>query len=154
MPLCLSDLATVIQATPVFGSMPPLAGEWTPVRRIAFDSHVVEPGDLFWRLPGCQWQTACSIHHALFRGAAGVVVPEELAAAWPGTYCLAVENPAVALERLVDWLDKTRESLPIDPKSEDLKVLQLCRYRGLDITPPTCGRPGSERLRSCLRRAA
>jgi UDP-N-acetylmuramyl pentapeptide synthase len=153
MPLCLSDLATIIHGTPLFGSMPPVAGEWTPIVRIAFDSRLVEPGDLFWRLPACKWQTACSIQHALFRGAAGIVAAEELAAAWPGTYCIAVESPVVALARLVDWLDKPGENLPIEPKPEELKVLQLCRYRGLDITPPTCGRPGDERLRSCLRRA-
>jgi UDP-N-acetylmuramyl pentapeptide synthase len=154
MPLCLADLATIIHATPLFGPMPPVAGEWTPVGRLAFDSRLVEPGDLFWRLPACKWQTACSVQHALFRGAAGVVVPEELAAAWPGTYCLAVENPVAALARLVVWLDETGDFSAGEPNSEELKVLQLCRYRGLDITPPTGGRPGSERLRSCLRRAA
>jgi UDP-N-acetylmuramyl pentapeptide synthase len=152
--MLLADLATIIHAQPLFGSMPPVTGEWTPVRRIAFDSRLVEPGDLFWRLPACSWQTACSIQHALFRGAAGTVAPEELAAAWPGTYCLAVENPVTALARLIDWFGETGDFPAGEPNPEELKVLQLCRYRGLDITPPTCGRPDSERLRSCLRRAA
>ena len=148
--LCLADLATIVHGTPLFGPMPPVAGEWTPIGRIAFDNRMVEPGDLFWRLPECKWQTACSTQHALFRGAAGVVAPAADIAAWPGTFCLEVENPVAALAMLFDWLDQQRA----EQKCLELKDLQLCRYQGLDITPPTCGRPGSERLGSCGRRAA
>jgi len=150
--LCLIDLAHLLGGTIHFGPMPPREGEWTPIGRIALDSRLVEPGDVYWRLPGLAGlarQTALSPQHALFRGAAGVVAAEGPAAPWPGTFHLAVENPLAALARLVDWLEENGPAgnLP------ELKVLQLCRYQGLVITPPTCGRPAVERCRSRCRAA-
>lgn len=150
MPFCLADLATIVHGRLHLGPMPPVAGEWTAIGRIALDSRLVVPGDLFWRLPGLGWQSAGSAQHALCRGAAGVVAPAADVAAWPGAFCLEVENPVAALERLVDWLDEQAA----ERNCLELKDLQLCRYQGLDITPPTCGRPSGERLRSCGRRAA
>lgn len=151
MHLCLADLARLVDGKLHFGPMPPLAGEWTPVDRIALDSRLVEPGDLFWRLPGLPGQTACSPQHALFRGAAGVASADGRIQPWPGTFCLEVENPVAALARLIDRLDE----LAAQPRLAELKVLQLCRQQALDMTPPTCGRPARERLGShCARRAA
>jgi len=150
MPLCLADLATIVHGRLQFGPMPPVAGEWTAIRQIALDSRLVEPGDLFWRLPGLSWQSACSIQHALFRGAVGVVASAADVAAWSGAFCLEVDNPVAALAQLVDWLDER----VAERNSLELKDLQLCRYQGLDITPPTCGRPSGERPCSRGRRAA
>jgi hypothetical protein len=162
--LCLADLAELIEGRLHFGPMPPVAGAWTRIGRIALDSRLVERGDLFWRLPGLPWQTGCCTQHALFCGAAGVVAAAADVAAWPGSFCVEVEDPVAALARLVDWLDGPRSARrggesagsfhPAEQKCLELKDLQLCRYQGLDITPPTCGRPGSERVRSCGRRAA
>jgi UDP-N-acetylmuramyl pentapeptide synthase len=155
MPLCLADLATIVHGRLHFGPMPPVSGEWTAIGRIALDSRLVEAGDLFWRLPGLPGQSAGSTQHALFRGAAGVVTTSAEVSAWPGSFCLEVENSFAALARLVDWLDESRQ---VEQDAEriylELKDLQLCRYQGLDITPPTCGRPSGERIRSCSRRAA
>src|SRR4029434_6512930 len=103
--LCLADLAELVHGRVHFDSMPPVAGEWTTIARIVLDSRLVKAGDLFWRLPGVPWQTAGSTQHALFRGAAGIVAPAANVSPWPGTYCLEVENPVAALERLVNWLD-------------------------------------------------
>jgi|GEM_PF-3673628 len=153
MPLCLADLAELIHGRLHFGPMPPVAGEWTTVGRIALESSLVESGDLFWRLPGVPWQSACSAQHALFRGAGGMVGPGTDVAAWPGAYCLEVENPVAALARLVDWLDGQSPAEAAERNCLELKDLQLCRYQGLDNTPPTCGRPGG-REGSCGRRAA
>jgi hypothetical protein len=158
--LCLADLAEITRGRLHFGHLPPLHGEWTTIERIALDSRLVSQGDLFWRLPGMPWQSACSLQHALFRGAAGVVAPAADIAAWPGTFCLEVEDPLAALERLADWLlrsDVAGTDQPVVPGQKnrlELKDLQLCRYQGLDITPPTCGRPGREPFGSCRRRAA
>ena len=149
--LCLIDLAHLTGGTLRFGPMPPLDGQWSPVGRIALDSRQVEPGDVFWRVPGLPGQTACSPQHAMFRGASGVVAPEGAAQPWPGRFCLEVDDPLAALARLVDWLEGTDAQLD----SAELKDLQLCRYGALDKTPPTCGRPARELDRSpCSRRAA
>jgi UDP-N-acetylmuramyl pentapeptide synthase len=153
--LCLIDLARLVDGTLHFGPMPPLDGEWTPIGRIALDSRTVEPGDLFWRLPGMPGQTACSPQHALFRGAAGVVTAEGCAAPWPGTFCLEVASPLAALSRLVDWLEAAESHDFAWPRQNpaELKVLQLCPPQPLVITPPTCGRPTSG-PRRCTRQAA
>ena len=156
MLLCLADLAKIVHGRLHLGPMPPVDGEWTAIGRIALDSRLVVPGDLFWRLPGLTWQTAGSTQHALLRGAAGVAAPAADIAAWPGAFCLEVENPVAALARLVDWLDEraAESAESAERKCLELKDLQLCRYQGLDITPPTCGRRSGERIRSCVRRAA
>src|SRR5688572_14859368 len=104
--LCLLDLAHLTGGTIHFGPMPPRDGEWTAIGRIALDSRLVEPGDVYWRLPGLPGQTALSPQHALFRGAAGVVAADCPITPWPGTFQLEVENALAALERLVDWLEE------------------------------------------------
>jgi UDP-N-acetylmuramyl pentapeptide synthase len=149
--LCLIDLARLVDGTLHFGPMPPLAGEWTVVNRIALDSRTVEPGDLFWRVPGLPGQTACSPQHALFRGAAGVVTTEGCAAPWPGTFCLEVSSPLAALSRLVEWLEVAdlRDFARPRENPAELKVLQLCPPEALVITPPTCGQPASGTRHRC-----
>ncbi len=149
--LCLIDLARLVDGTLHFGPMPPLDGEWTVVSRIAFDSRTVEPGDLFWRLPGLPGQTACSQQHALFRGASGVVTTEGCAAPWPGTFCLEVSSPLAALARLCDWLEAADSHDFSRPRQNpaELKVLQLCPPQALVITPPTCGQPASGTRHRC-----
>jgi len=161
MLLCLADLADLVHGRLHLGPLPPVAGEWTAIGRIALDSRLVVPGDLFWRLPGLTWQSAGSTQHALLRGAAGVAAPAADIAAWPGAFCLELEDPVAALARLVDWLDESRpeeraaeSAESAERKCLELKDLQLCRYQGLDITPPTCGRPSGERWCSRVRRAA
>ncbi|MEX2175980.1 MAG: hypothetical protein WD872_16580 [Pirellulaceae bacterium] len=151
MHLCLCDLASLVEGELRFGPLPPLAGEWTAIGSIAVDSRAVQPGDLFWRIPGLACQTACSTQHALFRGACGVVTPIAGFAPWPGRFGIEVEDPAAALARLVAWLDENRNL----QDSAELKVLQLCGRAAPVITPPTCGRVAAEQLRSrCRQRAA
>jgi UDP-N-acetylmuramyl pentapeptide synthase len=151
MPLCLIDLAQLTGGTIHFGPMPPRDGEWAAIGRIALDSRLVEPGDVFWRLPGLPGQTKCSLQHALFRGASGIVAQGASVSPWPGTFCLEVANPLEALTWLVDRLEENAAG----QNPAELKVLQLCRYQALDITPPSCGRPAGERYRSrCSRPAA
>src|SRR5262245_19288316 len=100
MLICLADLADLVEGRLHFGLMPPIHGKWSTIVKIALDSRLVAEGDLFWRLPGVSWQTAYSTQHALYCGAAGVVAPSADVAAWPGTYCLEVEDPIAALDRL------------------------------------------------------
>ena len=147
--MCSSDL--LVNGTLRFGPMPPLDGQWSALGRIVLVSRLVEPGDVFWRVPGLPGQTACSPQHALFRGASGVVAPKACVQPWPGRFCLEVESPLAALAALVDWLEEAAS----ESNLAELKDLQLCRYRALDKTPPTCGRPGREHDRSpCRGRAA
>jgi hypothetical protein len=151
MRLCLADLASLVDGTLRFGSMPPVDGIWTAVGRIVLDSRLVSAGDVFWRVPGLPWQTACSPQHAMFRGAAGVVTSDPDVVPWPGTFCLEVGDSLAALVGVLQWLDgQAGQRNP-----EELKDLQLCPPRAPDITPPTCGRPADERFRSrCERRSA
>ena len=148
MNLCLYDLAELTGGRLHFGPMPPREGEWTAIRQIALDSRLVEPGDLFWRLPGFPAQTLCSPQHALFRGAVGVVASAGPLAPWPGTFCLEVADEISALLRLVEALDEE-----FAPPAAFLQDLQLRAVAGAGITPATCGRPTGERLR-CRGRAA
>ena len=158
MPLLLADVAEVTQGRVYLGRMPPVAGHWTAIERIVFDSRLVEPGDLFWRLPEAGFQTRGSAQQALLRGAAGLVVGAGEVAAWPGTFCLEVDDPLSALERLEAWLRLERPAdhevwNGAEQNRLELKDLQLCRHGGLDKTPPTCGRLGGERFSSCRRAA-
>ena len=149
MNLCLQDLAELTGGEIKFASMPPLAGELTPIDRILLKPTTIEPGDLFW----CLAANRCDIEQAFFRGAIGVVCTNRAANPWPGRFVLLVNDPFQALQSLVEGLAEqlalaTEEVFR--PDRSELKVLQLCANHRADNSQPvqtTC-RPVKAKCRS------
>ncbi len=73
----------------------------------AIDSRKVQPGDLFWALPGQSRHGAEYIDQAFARGAAGVVTERPSTASPfivpPGRWLIEVDDAAAALHRTAAW---------------------------------------------------
>src|SRR5687767_1957076 len=72
------------------------------LKRIVTDSRQVQPGDVFWALPGTLRDGAEFIEDAIDRGAAGVVthrMPEGPRLSWT----IRVQDSLAALWRLASW---------------------------------------------------
>lgn len=95
----LADLATATGGR-LRGCDARFAGSM-PVARIVTDSRLVEPGDVFWALPGSRHDGRDFIGQAIERGAAGIVaaaIGADLADVWS----LAVGDSLAALWALAD----------------------------------------------------
>jgi hypothetical protein len=148
MKLCLHDLGQLTGGKLRLASMPPREGELAAIGRIVLAVGDVCEGDLFW----CLSQEACDVQLAFLRGALGVACAGLPIEPWPGRFSLHVDNAEVCLKRLIDGLPRFQQS---SINSPELKVLQLCAARRVDIYPPTCGRSAKNGLvRRCGRRAA
>jgi hypothetical protein len=148
--LCLLDLAEMTGGELLLSSMPPRDGELLLIRRIVLTAEMVQPEDVLWCFAG----GPCAAELAFLRGAAGVVTARPDVQPWAGCFCLVVEDPVSALERLLDSanLRLGEESFCLSP---ELKVLQLPEPREADIYPLTCGRSAKgQPARRCQRRAA
>jgi hypothetical protein len=153
MQLYLQDLAEFTGGEVRLASMPPLAGELTPIDRILLKPSAIEPGDVFW----CLAADRCDIELAFFRGAIGVVCTNRAANPWPGRFVLLVNDAVAALESLVEGLSQQLAPTGgevFGQEASELKVLQLCAASRADISPPTCGRLAMERRANCRRHAA
>ncbi len=149
MHLCLIDLANLTGGRLQLAAMPPLDGVLARFGRIVLSPDQIAEGDVFWQVtarPG-------DIETAFFRGAFGVVVSGRSIEPWPGRFCLHVNDPITALGLLINGLQSIEEQF--SRERSDLKDLQLCAARPIDISPPTCGRSADgERFRRCRRQAA
>jgi len=164
MQLCLRDLAALTGGELRLAAMPPRDGEFSIVRQLVLSAELSGEGDVYW----CLGRRDCAVELAFLRGALGVVVADRRIEPWPGRFCLLVDDPIAALERLVESVTQ-RESrvdcwsaaaiLPANEESgrelPELKGLQLCAGWGVDIYSPTCGQSANEHMvRRCRRRAA
>jgi len=153
MKICLQDLVELTGGEVKFASMPPLAGELTPINRILLKPSAIEPGDVFW----CLTANRCDVELAFFRGAIGVVCTDRAANPWPGRFVLLVDDPIAALQSLVEGL---AEQLSLGaakvfaPEPSELKVLQLYASQRADNSSPTCERSLRSRQVKCRRQAA
>jgi hypothetical protein len=164
MQICLHDLAELTGGELRLAKMPPRDGELALIRQFVLNAEVAREGDVYW----CLGRRDCAAELAFFRGALGVVVADRGIEPWPGRFCLLVDDPVVALQRLVDALicresaeEWRSEPAEFPAKKEtssnlpELKGLQLCAGWGVDIYSPTCGRSANElQVRRCRRRAA
>jgi hypothetical protein len=153
MQLHLKDLVEFTGGQVRLASMPPLAGELTPIDRILLKASSIEPGDVFW----CLGASRCDIELAFFRGAIGVVSTNRAAHPWPGRFVLVVNDSVSALESLVEGLSHQlilADGQEFAPEAPELKVLQLCAAQRADISPPTCDRSVRSRQANCRRQAA
>jgi hypothetical protein len=98
--ICIGELVEQVGGTLTFGSLPPLAGRYEPIRRIVVDSRVARPGDVFWGLEGPTYQGAHFAEEAFLRGAMGVVIEGRHVEPWAGRFSLRVPDANTALLRL------------------------------------------------------
>jgi hypothetical protein len=164
MQLCIDDLARITGGALRLASMPPRDGELARIDRIVLSAGATSPGDVFW----CLSREAGDVDLAYMRGALGVVAPGWPIEPWAGRFSLQVGDPAASLARFVRhclgdfheafFAGETlhfSESKESGVKPSELKVLQLCAARGVDIYPPTCERLAIRpRERRCRRQAA
>jgi len=100
--LTLADLRQATGAKLVVG---PGVGDprELPLRRVAIDSRVVQPGDLFWALRGTQRDGAEFVEHAFTRGASLVVVARSDVEPPLGCAVLEVNDTRRALWQAARW---------------------------------------------------
>lgn len=83
--------------------MPPLAGEFEPVRRIVAEMGEVTEGDVYWALPRPGKADAQYIEEAFSRGALGVVVDGRRVEPWAGRFVLEVKDTERNLYDVAAW---------------------------------------------------
>ncbi len=102
--LCLGRLAEITDGRLSFGSLPPLAGDYEPIRRFVFESRTVQPGDVYWDIEtglDGRSRTTCHAEQALMRGGLGVVVVGRRVEPWAGRFVLYVDDAINKLVRLI-----------------------------------------------------
>ncbi len=102
MSLSIQDLSAATGGRLCLAEMPPRDGGLTPIGRLVIDSRQVQPGDVFWALPGRHADGADFAHEALARGALGVVADRPVTPL-PGGFSLKVPDPQLALWELARW---------------------------------------------------
>jgi UDP-N-acetylmuramoyl-tripeptide--D-alanyl-D-alanine ligase len=101
--LCLRKLAEIIGGRLRLGAMPPLGGDLDPVGRIVADCRQVQPGDVFWALPGAGGDGSRFVEEAFVRGAQGVVLSGRRVEPWAGKFAVEVDDCGWALWQLARW---------------------------------------------------
>jgi hypothetical protein len=149
MSLCLLDLAQLTGGELRLAAMPPRDRDLALVRRIVLSPEAAREGDVFW----CFDRRGCDAELAFLRGALAAAVAGPAIEPWPGRACLLLADPIAALAQLLNGISGgCQESLA---SSAELKVLQLCAARRVDIPPSTCGRSAkSYSAHRCRRQAA
>ncbi len=102
--LCIRDLVKIVDGQLSLGTMPPLGGEFEPIGRIVLDCEDVEPGDVFWGLPGSPDTNGQFAEAAFMRSAAGAVVANRHLEPWAGKFSIRVQDSSEALWRLARWV--------------------------------------------------
>ncbi len=98
-PLCVGDLVRITGGRLRLASLPPLAGEFEPVRRIVTEMSDVAEGDVYWARPAARGVAAECVEEAYARGALGVVVVGRRVEPWAGRFVLEVNDSE---QKLVD----------------------------------------------------
>ena len=101
--LSIGELTEVICGELSLGTMPPLGGFAEPIGNIVTDSRQVQPGDLFWGLPGKAYNGAHFAEEAILRGAQGTVVAGRHIEPWGGRFSIRVPDTRQALAELGQW---------------------------------------------------
>ncbi|MHB0960459.1 MAG: Mur ligase family protein [Pirellulaceae bacterium] len=146
-PFSIEELNEIIQGQLTLGTMPPMGGLWAPVGQIVCDSRRVRRGDVFWGLPGSQYDGGDFAEEALIRGAQGTVVAGRHIEPWAGGFSIQVADSARALQQLGQWTRRRFEGTVIGMhlESENASVLALAsrvlgrqgRYRAAGHAVPT-----------------
>ncbi|NIP84757.1 MAG: UDP-N-acetylmuramoyl-tripeptide--D-alanyl-D-alanine ligase [Planctomycetales bacterium] len=102
MHVSIQELARATGGRIRLADMPPRDGLHTTLGRLVIDSRLVQPGDVFWALPGQHAHGADFAHEALVRGAQGVVADRRVTPL-PGCFSLEVPDAQLALWELARW---------------------------------------------------
>ncbi len=84
-------------------TLAPRHGEMARVGRVVTDSRQVQHGDVFWGLPGSQFDGAQFVGDGFARGAEGVVVGQKYVQPAPGCWSLEVDDARQSLVKLACW---------------------------------------------------
>ena len=139
--LTSGKLAEIVQGPLTLGTMPPLGGEWEPVRRVVFESATVDRGDVYWDLSNCTSVPGASgvAEEAFARGAVGVVSSRYIEP-WAGAFSIQIADAHHALERLAHWVivrSRRRRILVLDAPGGFLPNLLQLLIHG-EVTPRPC----------------
>jgi UDP-N-acetylmuramyl pentapeptide synthase len=104
MQLSIGELASVVGGQLCLGALPPLAGEYEPVRRIVVECQEVAPGDVYWGLVRPGFDGSRLADTAFMRGALGVVVGGRHVEPWAGRFSIVVPDANGALKQLAQCL--------------------------------------------------
>jgi|GEM_PF-1833211 len=100
--LSIGELAEIVDGKLLWSDLPPIGGPLDPIRRLAYDTRRVSPGDVLWCLSTSCWDHPAASTEAYRRGARGVV-GERFAAPWAGTFSLQVASAKDSLLRLASY---------------------------------------------------
>jgi len=106
--LSIGDLAEITNGCLRLGTMPPVAGESEPIRRVVLDSHDARPGDVYWAAAGLSFEGAALAESAFAHGALGVVASARRVEPWAGKFVLDVADANLALSRLARCMARTK----------------------------------------------
>ncbi len=101
--LTVAQLHQVVGGRLRMATLPPPAGEETPVGRMVIDSRQVQAGDTFWGLAGTRQNGGSFAEDAYARRAGGVVVAGRYVQPAPACWSLEVDDAAAALTSLAAW---------------------------------------------------
>jgi len=139
--LTSGKLAEILQGQLALGTMPPLGGEWEPVRRIVFESCNVVRGDVYWDLAS-QLRTSKArsglAEEAFALGATGVISSRYIEP-WAGSFSIQIGAMHHALERMAQWVivrSKRRRMLVVDEPAGVLGSLLQVLITGDRTTTP------------------
>ena len=135
----IREITEVVGGRLEFGPMPPLDGEYQPIRRIVPDCRQAHTGDVvLWcgefsrsfDLPdGGPVDSGCFLEEAFSRGALGVIADRRITP-WPGRFCLQVDDPREALSRIAERQQIQaigKRALVVDPLVPSPSFHVLCQ---------------------------
>jgi len=94
------------------GQLTPTSAGFLPIRRMSIDSRTLQPGDVFWALPGSQHDGHQFVAEAFRRGAVACVCQAGAVSGAAGPV-VEVRNPSTALQEFARWYRGTLDALLI-----------------------------------------
>ncbi len=99
----IKDLHAVVGGRLRLATLPPRHGDRAPVERVVVDSRQIQPGNVFWALPGTRQDGADFAAEAYARGASGAIVAGRYVQPSPGCWSLQVDDSLRALNLWAAW---------------------------------------------------
>ena len=123
--LNIGELTNIIDGKLALGSLPPLAGECEPIRRIVVECQDVGPGDVYWALVRRGFDGARLANSAFMRGALGVVVAGQHVEPWAGRFSIVVPDTNTAMLALAENLGNGASRAAPPPRGRSRTSTQM-----------------------------